>query len=550
MAAVTQAVEIDALVEPQAHPAQGTRLRKLRVGLFVDSVLQPAWVADAFARVAGSDFAEIALIAEAGARPAEPLAWRLYNRLDRWAFARGGDPGERVDLAERVPHRSLLPFRKDVLEKAFDLDVAFALGAMDDAALEGLARFGVWRFYFGHGEDEALAGFPEVAENSPLSGSGLRVRLPGRSVARLAYQSWSRTYPFSPARNREQLLAKTAEFAWRALRELHRSGPSWLEQCRPENQGRTTITEAENRGASLKAKDLLTIGARLARRGIEKALNVEQWFMAYRIGGGHGVPADLAGFTRLVPPKDRYWADPFALEKNGRYFVFFEELPFRAARAHISMLEIDAQGRASPPVRVLERHYHLSYPFLAEHDGQLYMIPESAQNGTVEAWRCVDFPLRWKLERVLMQGVRCVDATFYKGPDRWWMFANAAAQGSRMFDDELHLFHAASLLGDWEPHRRNPVKSDVRGARPAGQLYWRNGSLYRPAQICAPRYGAGLSINRVLRLSTLDYAERQVERILPSAAHGLLGLHTFNRAGDLTIVDAFARQPRYGSDDE
>jgi hypothetical protein len=112
-----------------------------------------------------------------------------------------------------------------------------------------------------------------------------------------------------------------------------------------------------------------------------------------------------------------------------------------------------------------------------------------------------------------------------------------------MFDDELHLFHADSLLGDWQPHRRNPVKSDARCARPAGQLYWRNGTLYRPAQICAPLYGSGLSINRVLRLTPLDYAERQVERILP--ANGLLGVHTVNRAGDLTVIDAFSRRPRF-----
>jgi hypothetical protein len=125
------------------------------------------------------------------------------------------------------------------------------------------------------------------------------------------------------------------------------------------------------------------------------------------------------------------------------------------------------------------------------------------------------------------------------------MFANAAAQGSRMFDDELHLFHSDSLLGDWVPHRRNPVKSDARCARPAGQLYWRNGALYRPAQICAPLYGSGLSINRVLRLTPLDYAERQVERVLPSGADGLLGVHTVNRAGDLTIIDAFARRSRF-----
>ena len=89
------------------------------------------------------------------------------------------------------------------------------------------------------------------------------------------------------------------------------------------------------------------------------------------------------------------------------------------------------------------------------------------------------------------------------------------------------------------------MKSDARCARPAGQLYWRNGALYRPAQICAPLYGSGLSINRVLRLTPQEYVERQIERILPSAQAGLLGLHTVNRAGDLTVVDGFVRRSRF-----
>ena len=92
--------------------------------------------------------------------------------------------------------------------------------------------------------------------------------------------------------------------------------------------------------------------------------------------------------------------------------------------------------------------------------------------------------------------------------------------------------------------RRNPVKSDARGARPAGALYWREGALYQPAQICVPRYGAGIALNRVLRLTPRDYAERQVKRILPGRGDGLFGIHTVNRAGYLTVVDAFIRRRR------
>ena len=512
--------------------------RRLRVGIFADSALQPRWVVEAFAKVARSDFAEISLI---DIRASDPEAvaplWRLYGSFDRWVF--GSDPSDRLALAESVPHRRIASADPD-------LDVAFVLGNVDDSRLDGVARYGVWRFCFGSdgAESEAIAGVREVAREHPLTGSGLKVRLSPDSPPRLAYQSWSRTYPFSVARNRDQLLRKTAEFAFRALREVHRSGHSWLQSCKP-------VKSTRDRTGDMNSADLLRIGSRLLRRGAEKALTVEQWFMAFRFSSGFAqggkvgsIPADLSGFTRIMPPKDRDWADPFALEKDGRYYVFFEELPFASRKAHISMIELDRSGRWSAPVRVLERDYHLSYPFLFEHEGVLYMIPESARNRTVELYRCVEFPHAWKLERKLLEGVRCVDATLHRAADRWWMFANAAAGESRMFDDELHLFSAERLSGDWQPHPRNPVKSDARCSRPAGRLFTRNGALYRPAQVCVPLYGAGLSINRVVKLTPQEYAERQVERILPPAGSGLLGLHTMNHAGDLTVVDAFIRRRR------
>src|SRR5436190_22371840 len=95
-----------------AAPASNPQPRKLLVGLFVDTPLQPRWVAEAFAKVARSEFAEIVVIAAAGdARAPDPLLWRLYGGIDRWAFARGEDPGERIDIAAAVPHKKNIQLR-------------------------------------------------------------------------------------------------------------------------------------------------------------------------------------------------------------------------------------------------------------------------------------------------------------------------------------------------------------------------------------------------------------------------------------------------------
>jgi hypothetical protein len=521
--------------------AAAPRAHKLRVGVFADSPRQPRWLAEAFARLAGCEFAEIAMLAvPREARPRPLSLWSVYSRADRWAFGSAPDLSEPVDFPALVPHARRVD--RFSTEEIRALDVAFVLGDLDDRRLEG-ARYGAWRFCFGEerSPEEPVAGFREVMEGAPLTATGLKIRLAGHGGERLAYHSCSRTYPFSVARNRQHVLLRTIDFPLRALRELHRSGHAWLERC-----PHLAVVAPARPGDLPQGREVLRhvgrIGARIARRALQKALFVDQWFLGFRFGA-QGF-SDLNRFARLMPPKDRFWADPFPIERDGRFFLFFEELMFATGRAHISMVEVFPDGRATPARRVLERDHHLSYPFLVEEGGALYMIPETAEKRTVEVYRCVTFPDEWRLEKTLLEDVRLVDATFHREGERWWMFANAALEGTSIFDEELHLFSAGSFLGEWRPHARNPVKSDARGARPAGRLFRAGGALYRPSQVCVPLYGSGVAINRVLRLDAEEFAERQVHRILPPHGGAILGLHTVNKAGTLAVIDGFTRTPR------
>jgi hypothetical protein len=548
----------------------------LRVGLFAGSARQPRWVVDAFARAAASGFAEIALISvnrgqvrdrylgqvrnshlsqvpvpylapvsglAAPVSGLAPVLWRAYAAADR-ALARGWRGAEaKLDLTRLVPLDRVLDeteccWRARI--QAARLDVAFVLDGRDVDAIAKHARYGAWRFCFGdaHHTCEALAAVREAIEDSPVVASGIRITRPDRPD-RVACQSWARNY-LSVTRSRATVFAKTAGFAARALRDLHAGGSKWIELG--TEPAREAPAEAFPRTPHL-IRGLTSLSTRVVRRAAEKALKLETWSIAYRFGPEEAWNGSLEGFLRLDPPAGWFWADPFPIERDGRYWIFFEELPHGASKAHISAVEVRRDGTTWGPVKVLERPYHLSYPFLVEDGGELFMIPETADNRTVELYRCVEFPTKWRLERTLLEDVRCVDATFHREAGRWWMFANAAAPGAEL-NDELAIYTAESLQGEWRPHRRNPVKSDVRGARPAGRLFRRADGLYRPGQICAPLYGAGIALNRVTRLTAEEYAEEEAGRIVPRDAR-TLGIHTFNRAGELTVADAFERRPRF-----
>ncbi|HEY2962818.1 MAG TPA: hypothetical protein VGJ37_10410, partial [Pyrinomonadaceae bacterium] len=213
---------------------------------------------------------------------------------------------------------------------------------------------------------------------------------------------------------------------------------------------------------------------------------------------------------------------------------------YKEDRAHISVMELTKSG-ASEPVPVLKRDYHLSYPFVFYWRDRYYMIPETAANKTVELYACEAFPNEWKLETVLFEGVPARDATLFELDGLWWMFVAVADTDS---SDELHLYYSATPLGPWKPHKRNPVKSDVRNSRPAGRPFYWNGDLYRPAQDSSQRYGYAMTINRIVRLTPDDFVEQEVSKILPQWRKDLRGTHTLNICENLTVIDCLVHRRR------
>jgi hypothetical protein len=110
-----------------------------------------------------------------------------------------------------------------------------------------------------------------------------------------------------------------------------------------------------------------------------------------------------------VAPPDRSWVDPFPVLRDGRYAVFVEVVPHDTGKGHIGVIALDPSGRWDEAHPVLERPYHLSYPCVFADGRDLFMVPESANNRTVELYRCTAFPDRWEPVEVLLDGVRAVD---------------------------------------------------------------------------------------------------------------------------------------------
>ena len=238
------------------------------------------------------------------------------------------------------------------------------------------------------------------------------------------------------------------------------------------------------------------------------------------------------------------YADPFLFEHEGRHHLFCEELPPGAKRAVISHTELRLDGGvADPPAPVLEEPYHLSYPFVFAHEGELLMIPETSAVGRVQLYRAVEFPHRWEHEAVLLDDLDAADATLLAHGDRLWLFAGVAAADASSLD-ELHLFWADVLRGPWHAHPGNPVVSDVRCARPAGAIQRWGSRLVRPGQDGSRRYGGAVSFRQIDLLSESEYAEHEIARLEPGELGDARATHTYNSDGRFEAIDLRRREPR------
>ncbi|MEW6688189.1 MAG: hypothetical protein AB1452_03750 [Pseudomonadota bacterium] len=201
-----------------------------------------------------------------------------------------------------------------------------------------------------------------------------------------------------------------------------------------------------------------------------------------------------------------YLADPFALQRDGAHFLFFEIYDRARNKGLIGLARSDDGFAWRYERTVLEEPHHLSYPFVFEQDGAAWMLPESCQAGEVRLYEADPFPRRWKRVATLLSGRAYVDPTLLSHEGWHYLFAGESHKGV------LHLFCAPRLHGPWREHPASPlVRADARHARPAGRFVSDGTGWIRLAQSTEPVYGAYVSAWRITRLGPDRYQEEPLD---------------------------------------
>ncbi len=559
-----------------APVAQGTNspsvfknTEKLRIGIMLDSYRPEAWVCQMIEAVTRSDYASLELVllnenrdenrsnGDTVLSGPNTLFYRAYTNLEnRFSGPKPAFfPMDTRNLLRNVPVLGIKTepdknsdhFQGQDIEKIreFRLDVIVQCGFRRlTGDILRAATYGVWAYF--HDDISSLRGGPpgfrETFERTGERGVVLRILNDDPDNGIVLYRSFLSCYSFLVSRNNNDCFLKSSLYVPRTLKRLHDEGEkAFFERIERENKNITFYNHRmyEYPGNFEFIRMFTKFSYRLGAFFLPFFFFRNQWMLMYDLRDQ--ISTSFCNFRKIIPPKDRFWADPHVFFKDDIYYIFFEEYLYKTKKGHISLIEMQPSGVYSDSVKVLEEPFHLSYPHVFSDKGILYMIPETRKARSINLYECTDFPTGWKHRAVLIDSIDAVDSTILFHNNTWWLFANVAEPDGTSVDNELHLFFSDSLPGGtWKPHPMNPIVSDVKGARPAGKILERNGILYRPSQCCKPYYGYGIKLNEIVALTENEYAEKETAFIEPKWDKNLIGVHTLCHENRLTMIDGYA----------
>jgi hypothetical protein len=504
---------VDAMLWRDYRPAK----QRLRIGVLVDHWRVPDWIFRAIDLLGSQPFLELAALLkhqEPLPRPSKrPL---LFKLLLAASLEKVNPEHPYHDLAEKFPSAC-----RENLSEAPSLDILVRFDKASLSALPNeLAKLGVWSI--GLGSSPEVPYFAEVRNQEPLSlltlshhPKSLDQAQPFYTYAAPTLQGWFFT------KNAVEPLRLAGVLLVDRLLEVAVNGYGSV----VSDPGAPAVSSRDrpnlNCGGLMVRQTVRSITGRL--RGIGRS---QRWVSAMR-------PVNASAFKEIPTPAGHGHADPFLIESESGDCLLIEDVP-PGGRGRLAAMNIARDGTLGQPEIILEKPYHVSYPFVFRHEADLFLIPETANDKTVQLYRAGPrVPFEWHFEKNLFEGAMLVDTTVFHHEGLWYFFTTQVDYGMRAY-----LFYADSLDGAWNYHPRNPICSDASRSRGAGALFYRDGRLIRPVQDCSIRYGYGIVFNEVRKLSRTEYEEVPVERREPSWwGKGNIGTHTFNANARWEVTD-------------
>lgn len=237
--------------------------------------------------------------------------------------------------------------------------------------------------------------------------------------------------------------------------------------------------------------------------------------------------------------KDNWIADPFILSvDDGRIQILAEQLYKGVGR--LVLLDVDLTLMEISRLKViLQLPTHLSFPYIWREDGDIFIMPENVESGSLRIWR-------YNAEKEILEDPKVVvpepleDAQLCKIGQKYYIMGVKYVHNDYfMCTKHLEIFSADSLFGPYS--HLQTVDNELRLERGAGMIWQEGDTIIRPAQNCENGYGTNLLFYRMKMQEDGTFSEKFEYEYHPDRSHPRSrAFHTFNEKDGYVVVDGNA----------
>ncbi len=264
-----------------------------------------------------------------------------------------------------------------------------------------------------------------------------------------------------------------------------------------------------------------------------------RWFVSYSRSNFNKLKMkDLINIKNL---SGRYFADPFVVDFKEKNYIFVEDYSYKDKKGSISVIEIDKNDNQKIFEKIIEEPFHMSFPFVFQHNGIFYMVPETSGSDSLKLYKCLNFPDKWIFCYDLISNIRCVDNIIFKKEKLYYLLNTKSYYND--FSSQLNVYYSDSPISkNWVKHKLNPIYFTSKKGRNGGFIF-QNNNLVRVAQnnkinhLGDNQYGREISLNNITDISPDLFKEEFIKKIKPTVKENILGIHHMSGIKDFTVFD-------------
>jgi len=429
-------------------------------------------------------------------------------------------------------------FKKNDLEEIkyqnFDIIIRFGFRILSGEILK-IPKYGVWSFH--HGDPGKYrggpAGFWETYYNEPVVGAVLQVLGEKLDAGKMLSIIYSATNKHSHVLTRNQVSWDSAQLLNLSIENLKKTGNPHVNKKEINCTGK--LFRSPGRITTIIYLFKIFIRSRISN------FNNHHWFLLLKKNNGKNICSQLKDLkkkdlVKVESLNNTFWADPFLFKHKEKEYIFFEEYDYSLKKGHICIAEIKNFKIENKRI-IIQEKYHLSYPHIFELGGEIYCIPETSENKTLDIYRCTVFPDKWVHHHNIFSKKVCVDSTIIKKNENYFLFTTEQEEINNSLTNLTNIYFTNNIFNQWHKHPSNPISTNVKNSRSAGSIFFDEDKFFRPVQDCSQSYGSNLTIMKINKLSKTEYEEEEYISCNPKRL-GYLGMHHLSYNKKYIVLDA------------